>query len=170
PAAPCCAAGFFFAFDGRRGAGDASASPEERRMAEARRSETASGTSAAFRPESALELAARVRAGELAAQEVVEAYLGRLAAIDAHLHALVVPLYDRARAAARAADAARAGGEPLGPLHGVPVTIKESFDIAGTPTTAGIPTRAGHRAPADNPLVARLERAGAIVLGKTNVP
>ena len=138
-------------------------------MPEASRTEDRLAADAATRG-SALELAARVRCGAISAQELVEAHIRRVEALNPRLNAVVVPLYEEARAAARAADEARGRGEALGPLHGVPVTIKESFDIAGTATTAGIPTRAGHRAAADNALVARLKRAGAIVLGKTNVP
>ncbi len=82
---------------------------------------------------------------------------------------MVVSLFDRALDEADAADAARSRGEPLGPLHGVPVTIKEQFLVADTPTTVGLPSRASHRAAGDGPLVRRLRQAGAIVLGKTNV-
>jgi fatty acid amide hydrolase len=118
----------------------------------------------------AAELARRIACGELSAVEAVEAHIRRCEAVHARLNALVVPLFDEARAAARAADARRGRGEPLGPLHGVPVTIKELFDVAGTPTTLGLAGRVGRVAAADAPPVARLRRAGAVVLGKTNVP
>jgi fatty acid amide hydrolase len=81
----------------------------------------------------------------------------------------VVTLFERALREADAADAARAHGKPLGPLHGVPITIKEQYLAAGTPTTVGLPSRASHRAAGDGPLVGRLRQAGGIVLGKTNV-
>jgi len=119
---------------------------------------------------SAAELARQIAAGAISAREAVEAHIGRIEAVNPGLNALVVRLFDDARAQAAAADAARARGERLGPLHGVPVTIKESFDVAGTPTTAGLTHRASHRAEADAPTVARLREAGAILLGKTNVP
>src|SRR5262249_49918030 len=79
-------------------------------------------------------------------------------------------LYDQARAEARAADEQHARGEPLGPLHGVPITIKEQFMLKDTPSTWGLPSQANWRAEADGPLVARLREAGGIVLGKTNIP
>ncbi|HEX6121745.1 MAG TPA: amidase family protein, partial [Ktedonobacterales bacterium] len=119
---------------------------------------------------SARELAARIAAGELSAVEVVEAHIQRIEAVNARLNAVVVTRYDEARAEARAADERRARGEPLGPLHGVPITIKESLDLAGTPATFGIPARKRILATSDDPYVARLRAAGAIVLGKTNVP
>src|SRR5262245_30450774 len=83
----------------------------------------------------AVEMARRIASGELSAQEAVEAHVRRLESVNRRLNALVVPLFKQARAAARAADSARERGEPLGALHGVPVTIKEMFDVAGTPTT-----------------------------------
>src|SRR5207237_2507040 len=118
----------------------------------------------------AAELACRVAAGELSCREVVEAHIHRIQAVNPRLNALVVPLFDRARAEARAADAARERGEPLGRLHGVPFTVKEFFEAEGTPSTLGIPGRVGRIAAADSPLVARLRRVGGILLGKTNVP
>src|SRR5262245_25837300 len=114
----------------------------------------------------AAELASRVASGVLSAREVVEAHLRRITLVNPRLNALVVPLLDQARAAARAADATRDQGRALGPLHGVPVTVKEMFDVAGTATTAGLDGRAD-RARGDSPLIRRLRRAGAIVLGKT---
>ncbi len=104
---------------------------------------------------SATEIARQISAGALSATEVVEAHIVRIEAVNPALNALVVPLFDRARAAA-AADAARSRGEPTGPLAGVPFTVKESFDIAGTPTTLGLSTRTGHRASTDAFLVTRL--------------
>jgi len=116
------------------------------------------------------QLARSIAAGEVSAQEAVEAYIARIEQVDPLLNAVVVRLFDEARAAARRADEARQRGESLGPLHGVPITIKECFHVAGTPSTIGIPNYANEKIPADGPLVARLRRAGAIVLGKTNVP
>jgi fatty acid amide hydrolase len=117
----------------------------------------------------AVELAARIRSRALSAEEVVAAHLQRIDAVNQRLNAVVVRRFDEALAEARAADAQLAAGGPIPPLHGVPITIKESFDVAGTPTTGGIPARRDHRAERDSPLVARLRAAGAIVVGKTNV-
>jgi fatty acid amide hydrolase len=110
-----------------------------------------------------------VASGDLSAREVVEEHIRRIEEVNSRLNAVVVPLFDRARNDAAAADAARSRGEPLGPLHGVPVTIKEQFLVAGTPTTVGLPSRVSHRAASDGPLVQRLRQSGAIVLGKTNL-
>jgi fatty acid amide hydrolase len=118
----------------------------------------------------AAEIAHRVASGELSARDVVEACISRIERVNGRLNALAVPLFEQARAAAAAADATRDRGDALGPLHGVPVTIKEMFDTAGSATTAGLAGRAAQVADADSPLVDRLRRAGAIVLGKTNVP
>lgn len=140
-------------------------------MSEVRRSDAAEPVDAErLCAGSAVEMATRLRAGEITAVAAVETHIRRIAEVNPRLNAVIVPLFDAARAAAEAADRARTRGEPLGPLHGVPITIKESFDIAGTPTTAGLPNRRASRAQADGPLVRRLKRAGAIVLGKTNVP
>lgn len=119
---------------------------------------------------SARDLAARIAAGEVSALEAVEAAIARIEAVNARLNAVVVKRYDAAREEARAADAARARGESLGPLHGVPITIKESLDLTGTPSTFGISTLASTTAERDDPYVARMRAAGAIVVGKTNVP
>jgi Asp-tRNA(Asn)/Glu-tRNA(Gln) amidotransferase A subunit family amidase len=119
---------------------------------------------------SASEMARQIAAGNLTSAELVEAHIGRIEAVNPALNAVVVPLFGQARAQAAAADAARRRGEPLGPLHGVPITIKECFHVAGTPATEGVDRFAGEIMTADNPLVRRLRSAGAIVLGKTNVP
>ena len=115
-------------------------------------------------------LARLVATGEVSASELVQAYIERIEAVNPSLNALVVPLFEQARAEASRADEARSQGQSLGPLHGVPITIKECFDVAGTPSTAGIESRRNHRASQDGPLVARLRQAGAIIVGKTNVP
>jgi fatty acid amide hydrolase len=119
---------------------------------------------------SASELAARIRTGEVSSREVVEAHLTRIAEVNPRLNAVIFPLFDEARVAAAAADEAQAHGEPLGPLHGVPITIKDQFLVKGTPTTWGLKHRRDHRAAADGPLVARLRAAGAVIMGKTNIP
>src|SRR5262245_12078456 len=86
----------------------------------------------------AVELAARIARGELSAVDALEAYLARIEKLNPRLNAVVTPRFDEARVAARAVDEARHRGEPLGPLAGVPLTIKDSFDVVGTPTTIGI--------------------------------
>lgn len=118
---------------------------------------------------SAIELAGLIARGEVSAADAVEAQIARIEHINPKLNAVVVKRYEAARAEAKDADARRARGEQLGPLHGVPVTIKESLDVAGTPATFGLPARLPHRATQDDVYVARLKAAGAIVLGKTNV-
>jgi fatty acid amide hydrolase len=118
----------------------------------------------------ACELADLIRRGDISSREVVEQHIARVEAVDRRLNALVVPLFAEAREEATAADAAVARRDVLGPLHGIPMTIKESFLVRGAPSTWGIPSRRTHRAASDGPLVARLRAAGAIFLGVTNVP
>lgn len=117
----------------------------------------------------AAQIAALVARGDCSAQEVVEQHIARIAQVQPALNAMAVERFAAARAEAQSADRRRAAGEPLGPLHGVPVTIKESLDFGGLPSTFGIASRAGHRADADEVHVARLRAAGAIALAKTNV-
>src|SRR4051794_18596878 len=82
----------------------------------------------------ASELAGRIARGEVTAVDAVEAYIARIEEVNPKLNAMVCKRYDEARAEAKAADGKRAAGAPLGPLHGVPVTIKECLDLAGTPS------------------------------------
>ncbi|HVE78128.1 MAG TPA: amidase family protein [Gemmatimonadaceae bacterium] len=110
----------------------------------------------------------RSEAVRRSARAVVEEHIARIERTASALNAVVVPRFAEARADADAADARRTAAAAE-PLFGVPVTIKESIDVAGMPTTVGVTARTGARAPADSPLVARLRRAGAIVVGKTNV-
>lgn len=117
----------------------------------------------------AIDLAARIARGEVAAVDAVEACIARIEQVNPALNAVVVKRYDAARAEARAADERRARGEPLPPLHGVPITVKESLDVAGLPSTFGIQALAQNIAADDNRYVTRMRQAGAIVLGKTNV-
>src|SRR3954468_21269275 len=118
----------------------------------------------------AVALAALVARREASAADVVAAHLERIAAIDGALGAVVALDADGALAAARAADAAFALGEPAGQLHGVPFTVKDNLCAAGLPMTIGDPARAGVVADRDATAVARLQGAGAILLGKTNCP
>jgi aspartyl-tRNA(Asn)/glutamyl-tRNA(Gln) amidotransferase subunit A len=99
--------------------------------------------------------------------ELVEAALGRIEALDGRLGAFVAVLADQARAEAAARDAERAAGRPCGPLHGLPVAVKDLVDVAGVVTAAGSPKLAANLARRDAPVVARLRAAGAVVVGKT---
>ena len=118
---------------------------------------------------SAHEIARLIKGGEITALEVVEAHIERVERVNAKLNAVIVRRYDEARSEAREIDRRRVRGEALPPLAGVPVTIKECLDLKGTPSTFGLAARANHVAAEDDPYVARLRAAGAIVLGKTNV-
>lgn len=119
---------------------------------------------------SACELAARIAKREISAREVIDAHIARIEAVNPALNAVVTSLFDEARHAARQADEQQAQGKPLGPLHGVPVTIKECFHVRGTSSTLGLTTGVQRVQSADGALVAKLKAAGAIVLGKTNLP
>ena len=119
---------------------------------------------------SATELAEAIRTRRLSACEALEMYLGRVARLNPAINAIVVLDAEGARARAAQADAALARGEVWGPLHGVPMTIKESHDRVGMPSTWGFPERRDSIATQDSVAVQRLERAGAVIFGKTNVP
>ena len=119
---------------------------------------------------SASDMARAVAAGNVTSVELVEAHIRRIEAVSPAINAVVIPLYAQARLQAAEADAARSRGEPTGPLHGVPITVKECFHVAGTAATEGITRFATEIMRDDAPLVRRLRRAGAIVLGKTNLP
>jgi amidase len=118
----------------------------------------------------ASELAARIRTGAVRSVDVVGAHLDWIAAHNPRLNAIVTLDADRALEAAAAADREAARAAPLGPLHGVPVTIKDSISTAGLRTTSGSVDLAEHVPAEDATVVARLKAAGAIVLGKTNLP
>lgn len=118
----------------------------------------------------ALELAAAIRAREVSSREVVEAHLARIDQVNPRLNAVVRRLDDEALAAADRADAAVASGAELGSFHGVPITVKENIDLAGTPTTQGLAALAEAVAPVDAPSVERMRAAGAIPMARTNLP
>lgn len=126
-------------------------------------------TASATTGQSAITLARKIASGELNAIDVVEAHIARIEAVNPALNAVVWKRYDAARAEAREIDRRRAAGEKLPPLAGVPVTIKECLDLEGAPSTFGVSHRKNHVAEADELHVARLRKAGAIVLGKTNM-
>jgi amidase len=115
-------------------------------------------------------MAAMVRERRISPVELVEAHFRQISKHNPRVNAFVVLLEEQARDAARESEAAVMRGEALGPLHGVPVTIKDSFDVAGLPTLCGSKFRLSHRASGDATAVTRLRAAGAIVLGKTNCP
>ncbi len=108
----------------------------------------------------ALELAGMIAAKEVSSIEVVESHLARIDEVNPHLNAVVRRMDDQARSAAMAADQALARGGPSGPLHGVPFTIKENIDVAGTPTTSSLTAFAEAIASQDAPCVARLKAGG----------
>src|SRR5262249_43702180 len=131
------------------------------------------------------ELTRRLRAGEVSAVEIIAATLARIEAVDgrapstapyqpqsgdeAAVHAYISLQRERALARARARDEQIARGEPVGPLAGVPLSIKDIFVVQGTPSTAGSKMLENYLAPYTATPVARLEAAGAIVLGKANL-
>ncbi|OKO78046.1 amidase [Bradyrhizobium sp. NAS96.2] len=119
---------------------------------------------------SATELAQRIAQRQLSSAEVVNAHLARIDAVNPTLNAVVRVLAEQARAAADLADRRLAAGETVGPLHGVPFTVKENIDIAGLPTTWGVPALAEAIVPMDAPVVERMRAAGAIPIGRTNLP
>ncbi len=119
---------------------------------------------------SALELAAEIRAKRVGCRELLELYLRRVERYNPKLNAIIATTLEAARARAEAADAALRRGEVWGPLHGVPMTVKESYDVTGLPTTWGAPEFRDHRARRNALAVDRLIAAGAVLFGKTNVP
>ena len=118
----------------------------------------------------ATDVAQRLRAGEFSAVELLQAHLHRLQRLNPALNAVVVVQEEAALQRARQADEARARGENWGPLHGLPMTIKEAFNWAGTATTMGYETQRHHIASSNAVAVQRLLDAGAVIYGKTNVP
>ncbi|GAC1327677.1 MAG: Asp-tRNA(Asn)/Glu-tRNA(Gln) amidotransferase subunit GatA [Mycobacteriales bacterium] len=118
---------------------------------------------------SATSLAASMAAGDVSAVEVTQAHLDRIAAVEPSVHAFLHVSTDRALAAARRVDEARATGEQLGPLAGVPLALKDVMTQRGVPTTCGSRILEGWRPPYDATVVTRLEAAGVVILGKTNM-
>lgn len=119
---------------------------------------------------SATELAARIRRREVSATEAARSALGRLEAVNPRINAVIAEMPDQALAAAAAVDAALARGEDPGPMAGVPVTVKVNVDQAGFATTNGLRIQKDLVAGQDNPVVANLKRAGAVIVGRTNTP
>src|SRR5258706_11456367 len=119
---------------------------------------------------SAAALAAEIRAKTIGCRELLELYLGRVQRLNPALNAILPTDIPSARQRADAADAALKRGEIAGPLHGVPMTVKESFDAIGMPTTWGLPELKDNIPTRDSLAVERFRRAGAVLFGKTNVP
>ncbi|TWT10864.1 amidase family protein [Reyranella sp. CPCC 100927] len=118
----------------------------------------------------AVAVADLTRSRKVSSREVTQSVLDRLDAINPTINAVVRPLHEEALAAADAADRAAAEGKPLGPLHGVPVTTKINLDQTGCPTDNGVVAFKDLMASQDNPTIANLRRAGAIIVGRTNTP
>jgi Asp-tRNA(Asn)/Glu-tRNA(Gln) amidotransferase A subunit family amidase len=119
---------------------------------------------------SAVSMAEQIRQKKISPTEILEAHLERIEKLNPRLNAFVQIDEDGARRQAREAEAALASGKSRGPLHGVPISIKSSIDVAGMLCESGTKLRAGRLAEKDAPLVARLRQAGAIVVGVTNTP
>ncbi|HEY7439155.1 MAG TPA: amidase family protein [Acidimicrobiia bacterium] len=120
---------------------------------------------------SAVELTAALRDNEISARELLDVYLDRIDRLDkGRVNAVVTLDAERARETAAAADERLAQGDPIGPLHGLPITIKDAIETEGIRSTGGAVELADHVPTADAPAVARLKEAGAIVFGKTNLP
>ncbi len=117
----------------------------------------------------AAELAAAVTAGEASAEEITREHLDRIAAVDGQVRAFLHVNRDDSLAQARAVDQRRAAGEPLGPLAGVPVAVKDLFTTVGMPTTCGSKILEGWRPPYESTVTSRLRAAGAVLIGKTNM-
>ncbi len=119
---------------------------------------------------SAMELAEAIRSKQVSSQEVIESHLRRIEAVNPSINAVVIVLAEQALEAAKAADRVVAAGGDLPPFHGVPFTVKENIDVAATPTTQGFKALANAYPRRDAPIVERLKAAGAIPLGRTNLP
>ncbi|HEV2427497.1 MAG TPA: amidase [Acidimicrobiales bacterium] len=119
---------------------------------------------------SALTLAEMVREGDASAREIADAHLARIDEVNGAVNAIVEVRPDEVRAAADAADAARRSGDDLGPLHGVPFTVKINLDQDGYATNEGVAALADRRASSDAPVVQRMREAGAVALARTNMP
>ncbi len=119
---------------------------------------------------SACDLAQAIRSKKVSSEEVVQSHLDRIDAINHTVNAVTVVLRDDALNTARKADNAIAAGEEIGPLHGLPITVKENIDVVGSATTHGIVNLKDSLPTIDAPVIAHLRRAGAIPIGRTNQP
>ena len=119
---------------------------------------------------SATDLAEAIRQKQVLCREVIQAHLDRIAAINPRVNAVTVTLAESALVAAEQADAQLARGHPVGPLHGVPMTVKENINLMGSATTHGIVAFKDLMPRADSPHIAQLKAAGAIAIARTNMP
>ena len=119
---------------------------------------------------SATELMGMLDTGQVGARELLEHFIARVERHNPALNAIIWQDLDRARAEADASDARRVRGEQMGPLDGLPMTVKESFDLAGAPTSWGVPEFRDNIAASDSAVVEKYRAAGAVVFGKTNIP
>jgi len=117
-----------------------------------------------------VDLARAIRHREVSCQEVIEAHLDRIRAVNGSVNAVTIVLGEQAHRAAEKADRDLARRRPIGPLHGVPMTVKENIDLAGSSTTEGIEILRDNVVGDDSPHIAQLRRAGAIPIGRTNMP
>jgi len=115
------------------------------------------------------EFARRLRAREMTALEITNSCLQRIDQLQPSLNAFIHVMADAAKRDAEAADRELASGRDRGPLHGVPIAVKDIIDVRGVPTTAASRVREGHIAAADAPVITRLRDAGAVIIGKTNL-
>lgn len=115
------------------------------------------------------DLASAIRERQVSSREVVQAHIGRIAAVNGEVNAVTAVLQEQALHAAGAADRACARGDALGPLHGVPFTVKENIDLVGSPTTSGVLALRDAMPSLDAPHVAQLKQAGGIALARTNL-
>lgn len=118
----------------------------------------------------ATDLVQRIKSKQISSVQLLEHFIQRMEKYNPEINAIIVTQLDKARQRAKAADEALARGEDWGPLHGLPMTVKESYDIEGLPTTWGNPLLKDNIATADAVACERLQNAGAIIFGKTNVP
>src|SRR4030095_15975214 len=114
------------------------------------------------------EFARSLRAGEVTTLETTNACLRRIDELQPSLNAFIRVMADEARRDAETADRDLAAGRDRGPLHGVPIAVKDIIDVEGIPTTAASRVREGHVARSDAPVIARLRDAGGVIIGKTN--
>lgn len=118
----------------------------------------------------AVDLAAAIRSKKLKSREVVEAHLARIASVNPRVNAVTATLDEAALEAADSADARVAAGQAMGPLHGVPISVKENIDLLGSPTTQGVVPLADAMPSLDAPQVTHIKNAGAIPFARTNLP
>src|SRR5262245_25944141 len=119
---------------------------------------------------SAVEMARLIRTGQLSAREALDAHLRQIERVNSKVNALVTLVPEMAAEEAATADERQARGEPLGPLHGLPVVHKDLFETRGVRTTFGSPLFRDYVPAEDNIVVERMRRAGAVILGKSNTP